>query len=355
MKRIFDLSQNNLPYITDDLPGIGGKLKSTPKHFIVEEIPLYEASGEGEHLYVSFVREGMTTRFLHKKLASILDISEKDIGYAGLKDRHARTTQTFSFRMPEDKDIKKCMEEHLDVEVKWIKRHKNKIKRGHLLGNRFQIIVTEVEDDCLEKAQAIAAALREIGIPNYYGEQRFGKNQDNAHKGLRILQGKGRFKPWIKRFLLSSYQAELFNRWLIARIKRGNFRNIFQGDIAKKVDTGGIFTIEDIEEGKSRFQKGEITYTGPIYGHRMLWAEFQPGEWEREILEQEKITEENFRKVKLRGSRRRAIIEIEKLEITPVKMGICFEFSLPKGSYATIVLQEFMKTSLDMETNYDKV
>ncbi len=341
-----DLTQMQLPpFITADLPGIGGEIKADPAHFVVEEIPLYEPAGYGEHVYVRLTREGWTTRALQKRLASLFGLREVDVGYAGLKDKHARVTQTFSLllRDVDEATVADRIQKALPVEVVWAQRHRNKLKAGHLLGNRFRIVVLHPRPESMAQTEVIAQALQARGLPNYYGRQRFGLNGDNARRGREALLGRGPRERWLRRFLLSAYQAALFNVWLAERIRRGWFERLLTGDIAKKTDTGGLFEVMDAAVESPRFQRGEITYTGPIYGARMRWASGEPGELERMVLETAGVTSEMLRQARLDGSRRLARLLLSDLSFEPYPNGLLFTFTLPKGAYATTALREFMK------------
>jgi tRNA pseudouridine13 synthase len=344
-----DLTQiQSLPFITADLPGIGGEIKAEPDHFVVEEVPLYEPVGEGEHVYVRLTREGWTTRTLQQRLTSFFDLREVDVGCAGLKDKHARVTQTFSLLLHDvdEATVVRRIQEALPVEVVWAKRHRNKLRRGHLLGNRFRIVVLRPEPEAVARAEAIAQVLQAHGLPNFYGVQRFGIDGDNAQRGREVLLGRGPRERWLKRFLLSAYQAALFNAWLTERIQRDWFERLLTGDIAKKTDTGGLFEVMDAEVELPRFQQREITYTGPIYGARMRWASGEPGELERMVLERAEVTTEMLRRARLDGSRRPARLYLNDLSIELHPDGLLFTFTLPKGAYATTVLREFMKTEV---------
>jgi tRNA pseudouridine13 synthase len=240
--------------------------------------------------------------------------------------------------------VARRIEENLPVEVGWVRRHRNKIKAGHLLGNRFRIVVLGPEPDALPRAKAIVRALRERGLPNFYGPQRFGGEGDNAERGREILMtGRGPRKRWLRRLLLRAFQSALFNTWLVQRIDRGWFERLLVGDVAKKRDTGGLFEVEDAEVDQLRFEGDEITYTGPIYGSRLWWATGEPGELEREVLEQAEVTLEMLDRAHLDGSRRRARLLLQDLEVEPHFDGLLFAFSLPKGCYATTVLREVTK------------
>jgi tRNA pseudouridine13 synthase len=340
------MHSGDLPYVTADLPGIGGEIKVEPAHFVVQEIPLYEPSGEGQHVYVCITREGWTTRALQDELARIFNLRDVDVGCAGRKDKHARTTQTFSLNLPtlDEETVSREIQDHLPVEIEWVRRHGNKIKAGHLLGNRFRIVVLRPHRGALAKAEATVMALRAHGLPNFYGPQRFGREGDNAQRGREILvTGRGPRKRWLRRLLLRSYQSALFNTWLVQRMERDWFERLLTGDVAKKLDTGGLFDVKDAQAEQARFERGEITYTGPIYGSRMWWAAGEPGEMEHRVLERAGVTEAMLDRAHLNGSRRRARLLLQHLEVEPHPHGLLFAFCLPKGCYATTVLREVMK------------
>ena len=340
------------PYLTPDLPGLGGRIKAEPSHFRVEEIPLYEPSGEGEHVYVRLTREGLTTRELQLRLAKLFGLKPADVGVAGLKDKRARTTQTFSIHLPDPRIspevVARKIEEALPVTVEGAKRHRNKLRTGHLKGNRFRVLITEIPldpEEALRRAEAIAEALQERGVPNYYGEQRFGVDARNAERGRKILLGQEepKLSRWTRKLLLSAFQAHLFNEWLALRIERGLFARLLEGDVAQVLATGGLFEVRDVEAERSKFERGEIAYTGPIYGAKMRRAQGLPGELEREILEREELSPEHFRRAKLRGSRRPGRLPLRDISLEPAPEGLWLEFELPKGAYATALLREFLK------------
>ncbi|MDP3981032.1 MAG: tRNA pseudouridine(13) synthase TruD [Chlamydiota bacterium] len=339
------VSYKDLPYISTDISGIGGAIKCAPELFCVEEIPLYEASGQGPHIYISITRSGMTTREVVHLLAKILEIKERDIGYAGIKDKHALVIQTFSIPWPDGQDDAFMEKLHVNsaLQINWVKRHQNKIKTGHLLGNRFRIVVQELCHDALKISRDIAKVLEESGIANFYGVQRFGHDEKNIQDARLIFEGSGPRDPWQRRFILSAYQSALFNTWLTMRIRNGLFEHLLPGDIAKKTDTGGLFDVEDIEQEKPRFLARQITYTGPIYGKRMRWAKDDALKLEEHVLMDTGADIETLGKHHLNGSRRVARYFLKDININSHALGLEFNFELPKGSYATIILREFMK------------
>lgn len=339
----------SLPLISAHLPGTGGQLKTDATHFIVEELPLYPASGEGEHIYLTITREERETRALVRDMMRLFQLREADIGTAGLKDRQARTTQTFSLHLHKlDPDVAaRRVETELGVQVDAATRHSNKLRTGHLAGNRFEILLVDVTADALRLAEEKWAYLRQRALPNFYGEQRFGREGDNAARGRDIILGRSRERhgKWLKRFLQSAYQSELFNQWLTRRITAGSFMELLPGDVARKTESGGLFVVEDAQVESPRFTAGEIDYTGPIFGKKMTNPAGTPAESEAAILTEAGMTPEMFSRARLDGTRRSARLLPPGLELSfeADARGLRFRFQLPPGSYATVVLAEFMR------------
>ncbi len=344
--------ESALPAITPDLPGVGGQLKAEPAHFVVDELPLYEASGSGAHLYVSLTRAGWTTRRVADALADLFGVSRRDVGFAGLKDRNARCTQTFSLPglVPEDAAR---IEPALPFKVNWARQHSNKLKVGHLLGNRFSITVTDLAvsaEEALGRSQAIATAVAQRGVPNFFGPQRFGWEGGNVTKGRAALLGQGpRRDPWLAKLLVSAYQSHLFNRYLAGRIEAGLFGQVIEGDVCKKADTGGMFDVQDPAAEQPRYDRGEITFTGPIYGKKMWAAKGQAGALEASVLTEAGLSDEDLRRARVDGTRRPARLWLPAIDLAVDAQGLQVAFVLPKGAYATVVLREFVKSEQGLE------
>ncbi|MCS6843010.1 MAG: tRNA pseudouridine(13) synthase TruD [Caldilineales bacterium] len=337
------------PFFTADLPGCGGRIKADPAHFVVEEVPLYEPDGSGQHLHVRLTRSGWTTRQVVEALARLYNVPAGDIGYAGLKDRHAVCTQTFSLPGLKPEDARRIADE-LPFQVHWARLHHGKLKLGHLLGNRFRITVTELAvpvEEALARAQAVAAVLVARGLPNYFGAQRFGVNGANVGRGRAALMGGGPRDKWLRRLMLSAYQSYLFNLYLQHRLDLGLFDRVLPGDVAKKTDTGGMFDVVDAEAEQPRYDRQEINYTGPLYGAKMWPAKAQAAELEQAVLDQVELTLEHFRRAHVQGSRRPARLLLKSLEVAADQEGLHLAFFLPKGAYATVVVREFTKTEAD--------
>ena len=336
---------SSLPFIADPLPGIGGAIKATPGHFVVEEILPYAACGEGEHVYITFRRAGWNTADAARIMQKHLGLTPSDVGWGGRKDKMAVVVQTLSFRCGVNHplaDVEKTLAD-LPFEILAIDRHRNKIKTGHVAANRFTVVVSNPEPDALPRALAIADRLKQTGVPNFYGPQRFGYGLQNIHRGFALFSAgkKGRKDT----FMVSVVQSALFNIWLKQRMQAGDYRRLLSGDVVKKTDTGGMFTVDDLAIEDPRFTAGEIVYTGPIFGFKMKPANHAAGEKEAALLRQFSLAPEDFRQFRSPGSRREAILNLTDLELAEVDDGLRLTFTLPSGAYATTVLREFTRPS----------
>ena len=349
MVEVSEPLESEFPYVTEDLPGFGGVLRARSEHFVVEEIPLYDPIGRGQHLYVNLTKKDLTTREVQKVLASTFGLHHSKIGFAGMKDKYAQATQTFSVPVentPESSVAQSLSRLVADINVKinWTRLHVNKIKSGHLLGNSFTIIVSKMDvplEEAIQRANAIAARLLERGIPNYYGPQRF--SGGNVPRGFEIIKGRAIGDRWLQRLLVSSFQSYLCNRYLAMRLEMGLFDRLVRGDIAKKYSTGGLFEIEDENAEQERYKVHEISFTAPIYGSRMWKAKGSAGEIEDRILAESGVTAEQLGRTGAKGTRRLGRLLLKDLQIDGVDEGLRLRFILPKGAFATTVLREFMK------------
>ncbi|MBH24922.1 MAG: tRNA pseudouridine synthase D [Myxococcales bacterium] len=340
-------------YATSSLEGIGGQIKSEPEDFVVEERPAYLPGGEGVHLYLWVEKRDVAAPEAQRIIARAFGVSNGDVGQAGNKDRRAVTRQWFSVpdeaqrwsadTSPSEWDLGDRMR------VLQVSRHTNKLKTGHLWGNRFQITLRGVEPGALEIAREGLEILAREGTPNFYGPQRFGHGNANVVAGLGMLRGgkrggrRGRFN---RRMVVSALQAWLFNLALARRIREGALHKALAGDVMATRDTGGLFDVEDVETEQARFSAGEIVPTGPIYGHRMRRAGQDAGALEEAVLADAGLELAAFKALgKLaRGTRRHNLIYLEHHAVEAGEDGsLVLRFDLPKGAYATVVLDELMK------------
>lgn len=334
-----------LPFVSGDLPGVGGAIKAVPEHFLVEEILPYAAGGEGEHLYVTLRRQGWNTVDVGAALARSFARNPAEIGWGGRKDRHAICTQTFSVPLPLGETLTTALDRLADLpfEILELKRHRNKIKTGHVAANRFAIVLSQVGTDSLSRANAIAERLQRDGVPNFYGEQRFGHAMNNIDNALRLLERPQGARGPKGVFLVSVLQSALFNLWLAERMQNGSFNSVLPGDLVRKTDTGGLFVVEDVAEATARFARRALVYTGPMYGYKMKSAGGEAARREARLLKKWAIDESVFKTLRAAGTRRPGLLWLADLTIEAHSAGLLFRFTLPSGSFATTVMREFMR------------
>ena len=333
-----------LPLLTGDLPGIGGVIKQQPEDFEVEEIPAYEPSGSGEHLYLWVEKRSMGAEYFSRQIARRLGLANNDVGTAGLKDRHAVTRQWVSIP-----DIGSDRLAGLDgdgIRVLRVARHTNKLKPGHLRGNRFRILVREPHVDAASRLAPLLDKIQQLGVPNYYGPQRFGRDGETVKIGLAMLHGeRGPRSPFLRRLALSAAQSALFNHILARRLRDGFFRTVLLGDVMSKWPVGGLFVAADIDTEQARFDARETVHTGPMFGRKIYAAGNIAAEREISALDDAGLSAASFSGFGklLQGTRRHNLFYAEDLHAETEPGGIRFAFALPSGCYATILLRELMK------------
>ena len=339
-----------LPYLTPQLPGIGGMLKQIPEDFVVEEIPAYEPSGEGQHLFLWIQKRDLPHDVLLRRLSKTLEISVDDIGAAGIKDRRAVTRQYLS--VPSECASRVSGLESDELHVLNTVLHGNKLRTGHLRGNRFNIFVRNVVPDASERAVSIAQILQQDGFPNYYGEQRFGHDGETLILGLDLLTGRKsprdipyQKRKFLLRLALSAVQSDLFNLALASRLRDGLLHTVLEGDVLEVIESGGKFVGEDPVSEQARLNQGELSVTGPMFGMKMLSPRGVSAERELHLLEESGLKLEHFGNYAqlLSGARRSFVVRPTDLTTTSFGDGIQFQFSLRSGVYATSLLREFLK------------
>lgn len=341
-----------VPLLTPELPGTGGSTRIVPEDFAVEELPLYPASGTGEHLYLTVEKVGRTTPEVARELARALGARERDVGTAGLKDKRAVTVQRFSVQS------KAPPEEALRISgpgyrVLAAGRHQNKLRPGHLAGNRFRVAVRGCGPQALERAQAVCERLKQIGAANLFGPQRFGKTGDNAGLGRRILLREAQVRDrFLRRMALSALQSELFNRCLSHRIADGLFATAIEGDVLRKRDSGGLFVCEDPAADAPRVAALEVDPAGPLPGHSLYAARGAALAREEQVLAEAQVDPRWFAAggAEMQGARRPYRIPVGELSVEALgPSGIALRFALPRGSYALAVLREAIKSGAPAE------
>jgi tRNA pseudouridine13 synthase len=328
-------------------PVLQARLRSRPEDFLVEELPGFEPSGSGEHLLLTVEKRGMNTAFAARHIAQWAGVDEVAIGYAGLKDRHAVTRQRFSVHLPrrvapdiaalridDPSGERLCVLGHA-----W---HAKKLPRGALAGNRFGLVLREVEGD----AAAIDARLHTIathGVPNYFGEQRFGRGGDNVGAALAMFAGR-RVSRDQRSMLLSAARSELFNRVLAARVESGCWDRPLDGEVWMLDGSRSVFGPQPFDETLAQRLAGfDIHPTGPLWGRGALRTQTAAAELELKALADADAAtlRAGLERAGLRQERRALRLRPEGLawawlDAATLELG----FSLPPGAYATTVLAE---------------
>ena len=321
---------------------LSARVRATPEDFFVEELPGFEPSGAGEHLLLTIEKRGMNTAFAAKRLAQWARVPEMSVSYAGLKDRHAVTRQRFSVHLPKKvaPDIAALESDELRVlEHAW---HSRKLPRGALAGNRFVLVLRDVEGD----REAIGQRLQSIadrGVPNYFGEQRFGRSGDNVAQALAMFAGR-RVRREERTLLLSAARSELFNRVLAARVRAGNWDSALEGEVWSLAGSRSVFGPEPFtDELARRLAEFDIHPSGPLWGRGELRSRAAAAELEMEALA-------TVDALALRVGLESAGLEQERraLRLRPADLGwqwlddssLQLSFALPPGAYATVVLAE---------------
>ncbi len=347
MKPIYPLNvQNNFHF------------NSSPRDFTVEEIPLYTFSGEGEHLILKVRKKELTTWEMIEIFSSALGVPKNQIGYAGLKDKHAMTIQYIS--LPANSETKLAQFSHENLKILDTTRHNNKIRVGHLSANRFSMRLKKVGGIERDKLNSTLEWIKQNGIPNYFGNQRFGTDGNNWEDGKKLIDGTLKIRDKKTReFLISAYQSYLFNGWLskrmelshlldhfseeesekvmglpkgtLAKVKtQPHFFKLLEGDVMMHYPHGRLFLADDLMAEAVRFASLDIAPTGPIPGNREKRAEGVASLIETPFMQ----------KVPADGGRRYAWIGVRDISHRYIeeKAHYELEFTLPKGSYATNLL-----------------
>jgi len=368
----------NLPFLTSEIPGIAGIIRSRPEDFFVEELPLYEPCGQGQHVYCEIEKTGLTTFEAVDRIARALGISARDIGYAGIKDARAVARQTFSISGIDEQAV--AAVRIAGITVRRVARHGNKLRLGHLRGNRFVIKLRGVVPADAARAQQVLQIVGRRGMPNYFGPQRFGRRQDNHLLGAALIRGdaedllrlllgnpdsslddaqtmgarkafeRGDLRQamhlWprhcgmerrvlhrllktgnpekavaaiderLRRLWVSALQSEAFNEVVSRRID--SLDRLMAGDLAFKHDNGACFRVVDAAAEQSRCDAFEISPTGPLVGYRMTLPEGQPLEIERSVLAAAGIDPADFRdagRLKVKGARRPLRVRPEETSV----------------------------------------
>lgn len=318
------------------------RIRTTPEDFQVDELPAFEPTGEGEHLLLEIRKRGANTVHVATLLAKWAGLPEMAVSFAGMKDRHAVTTQRFSVHLPKRVAPDLALLASEEVEVVSSTWHNRKLQRGALAGNRFKLVLREVDGD----PQAIDERLQQIavrGIPNWFGEQRFGRDGGNVPAALAMFGGR-RMRKDQRSLLLSAARSALFNRVLAARVEQGSWDQPLDGEVWMLDGSRSVFGPEAwtdvLAERLARF---DIHPSGPLWGAGELRSTDAARELELAAISDEEslALRAGLEAEGLKHERRALRLRPALLQHQWLKEGVLeLSFALPPGCYATAVLQE---------------
>ncbi|MEO8160777.1 MAG: tRNA pseudouridine(13) synthase TruD [Arenimonas sp.] len=319
------------------------RVRSIPEDFRVDEIDSFEPTGEGEHLLLTIEKRGMNTAFAAKRIAQWAGIPDMGIGYAGLKDRHAVTRQRLSVHLPKRVAPDLAGLESEDLRVLAHSWHNRKLSRGALAGNRFELLLRDPEAG-RAAVEARLAAIAAAGIPNYFGEQRFGREGDNIAAAQRMFAGQ-RVKREQRSILISAARSALFNAVLARRIEEGSWASGSSGEVWMLDGTHSVFGPEpSTPELLARCAAQDIHPTGPMWGSGELRSLEHVRELEAAAVEPFAELRAGLESVGLKQERRALRVRVAKIEHEWLPEGLRLCFQLGPGAYATEVLAELGET-----------
>ena len=326
--------------------GATGKIKSTPEDFKVTELnDSIKFTGEGEHLWLWIEKTDSNTDWVAKQLAHICQVPQRQVGYAGLKDRHAVTQQWFSIQLPKVNhpgDIQQALPD--EITILDSQRHNRKIKTGYLKGNRFELWVRDIQGD----HGGIEDNIKNIttqGVPNYFGNQRFGKDMANLKKAADLFSGRFRTcNKNLKSLLISSARSHIFNNILAARIKNQIWHQTMKGDVMQLNNSHSWFKSSEAteEEITQRLKAKDIHISAALWGEDAVQSEADCAEFEHAVAQQTPQYLSGFQQFRVKQDRRAIRLCPQSLQHSWTKNDLKVSFELPAGAYATVVLSEIL-------------
>lgn len=343
-----------IPKPSTSAPVFSGHIGAQCEDFRVDEVPAYSFDGEGEHWLVRVRKRSLNTADVVRIVARAAGVKERDIGVAGQKDKQAVTTQWLSTLVSNSVPPSEWQLPS-GVELVEFTKHRNKLRTGHLDGNRFSIrLVGELTVSATE-LDATVERLVQRGVPNYYGAQRFGFGLSNLSKALEWLkrqtEGGGRGSRFVAKWMPSVIQAEIFNRYLATRLELGVDR-LLVGEIVRLNGSSRHFEVEDPSVELPRLQSRDIFLTGPMVGPKTRNATREAQQLEQRVLAELGLDEAKLAVLARHapGARRDLLVFPEELRATPQLDGsVVLEFGYPAGAYATGLVAEFTHAAFGQE------
>jgi tRNA pseudouridine13 synthase len=334
---------SDLPYAHGG-PPLSGVMRASAEDFEVDEELGFEPDGTGEHVFLRIEKRDANTEWVAQRLAQAAGVAPMNVGFSGLKDRHAVTRQTYSVQLPGRADPDWHALDIEGVRVLGAMRHSRKLKRGVHKGNRFRIRLRELSGET-DAAERVLASIREHGVPNYFGEQRFGRDGDNLRSAHALFAGT-RMGRSQRGFALSAARSYLFNRVLAQRVAEATWNQALDGDVWMLAGTHSIFGPQAFDADlQQRLVTFDIDPTGPLWGRGDLRSTCQVAVIEQEIADADVgfaagLSAEDLRQER-RSLRLRALDFGHEWEADG---SLLLGFALPSGAFATSVIREICNT-----------
>ena len=324
------------------------QIKSQPEHFIVREWLGFSPDNEGDHMLVTVRKRGANTMWVAKQLARFANATPRDVGFSGLKDRHAITEQAFTIpsRHLQPYDWLQCKSDEFEVIA--AHRQRRKLKRGTHKGNEFEIVLTEVAgDDAALKLRL--ELVKQYGVPNYFGSQRFGRDANNLSMAREWFEsGKVIQDRHQRGFALSAARAFLFNSILQARIQQGTWNKLLAGDVANLSGSNSVFAVDQMDEVLGqRCDEFDIHPTGALWGKGELRTRGSIKELEMQIADDHAAIAQGLCAAGLEQERRALRVQVRDFIWKHEPDRLTLKFALTKGAFATAVISELMGLSAE--------
>jgi tRNA pseudouridine13 synthase len=343
------MAQIELPFACGG-PPLRGVMRARPEDFFVDEDLGFAPEGAGEHAFVRVEKRGANTEWVARQLAHYAGVGPNAVSYAGMKDRHAVTRQTFSIHLPGRPDPDWGALQHEEFRVLEACRHSRKLKRGAHKANAFRIVLRDIAGDRVAADQRLAR-IAVGGVPNYFGEQRFGRGGDNLERARAMFLGK-RMQRHEQGLLLSAARSHVFNRVLAERVVAETWNQSLDGEVWMLAGSHSIFGPEpQTAELAARLATGDIDPTGPLWGAGELRTRDLVAAIERDVAARDEDIIRGLAASGLRQERRSLVLRSHGFAskwCSDTELDL--RFSLNKGSYATVVIREIVATAVIEES-----
>ena len=328
----------------NEVPTLTGVIRTSPEDFKVDEKFAFDFTGEGEHALIHIEKTDTNTDWLARQIAEISGLKKGDVSYAGLKDRKAVTTQWFSVWLPGKPDPDWSLLNSENVKVLDSCRHNRKLRRGSLLGNQFTLTVRNIEGDASDLEYRMNT-IKQNGVPNYFGEQRFGIDGKNLEKAAIMFGGKREKDRFKRSIYLSAARSAMFNDVLSQRVAMNKWANAISGDVMLLDNSHSYFLATDIDETiDQRLKEHDIHPSGPLWGRGELLSKGAVEELESKLPSKFEVFDVGLKNARLDQDRRSLRLSVKDLQwnYDENKNLLKLSFFLPAGGYATSVLREIV-------------